>query len=101
MFNSVKILSSHLRKALAQLPHPPSAVSLVWQVGRPWTVAWIVLLVLRGLLPAAFVYLTKLVVDALIIALRIGVSWPEMRDVLVLVLTLGGVLLLMEVVRNA
>ena len=101
MFNSVKILSSKLRKALGQLPHLPRALSLVWQVGRPWTIAWIVLLIVQGLLPVAFVYLTKLVVDALIIALRIGGSWPEMRDVLLLVLLLGGVLLLMEVIRNA
>ncbi len=101
MLNSVKILSSKLRKALAQLPYLPRALSLVWEVGRPWTVAWIVLLIVQGLLPAAFVYLTKLVVDALIIAVRIGGSWPEMRNALVFVLTLGGVLLLMEVVRNA
>ncbi len=101
MFNSARILSSKLRKALAQLPYLPRALSLVWQVGRRWTIAWIVLLIVQGLLPVAFVYLTKLVVDALIIALRIGGSWPEMRDVLLLVLLLGGVLLLMEVVRNA
>ena len=101
MFNSIKILSSKLQKALAQLPQLPRALSLVWQVGRPWTVAWIVLLIVQGLLPAAFVYLTKLVVDALLMALRIRGSWPAMRNVLVLVLVLGGVLLLMEVVRNA
>jgi ATP-binding cassette, subfamily B, bacterial len=101
MFNSVKILSSKLQKALAQLPHLPRALWLIWQVGRPWTVAWILLLIVQGLLPAAFVYLTKLVVDALLNAVRIRGSWPEMRTVLVLVLVLGGVLLLMEVVRNA
>ena len=101
MFNSVKILSSKLRKALAQLPYLPRALSLVWEVGRRWTIAWIVLLIVQGLLPVAFVYLTKLVVDALLIALRIRGSWPGMRNVLVLVLLLGGVLLLMEVVRNA
>ena len=101
MFNSVKILSSKLQKALAQLPYLPRALSLVWEVGRPWTVAWIVLLIVQGLLPAAFVYLTKLVVDAVIFAVRIGGSWPEMRDALALVLALGSVLLLMEVVRNA
>src|ERR1041385_2161447 len=101
MFNSVKILSSKLQKALAQLPHLPRALWLVWQVGRPWTVAWILLLIVQGLLPAAFVYLTKLVVDALLNAVRIRGSWPEMRTVLMLVLLLGGVLLLMEVVRNA
>src|ERR1044072_7552596 len=98
MFNSVKILGSKVRKALAQLPHLPRALSLVWEVGRPWTVAWIVLLIVQGLLPVAFVYLTKLVVDGVV---RANGSWPAMRNVLLLVLLLGGVLLLMEVVRNA
>jgi ATP-binding cassette subfamily B protein len=101
MFNSVRILGSKLRKALAQLPHLPRALSLVWQVGRPWTIAWIVLLIVQGLLPAAVVYLTKLVVDGLLLASRSGGSWPAMRSVLVLVLILGGTLLLMEIVRNA
>src|SRR5215213_6294771 len=96
-----KILSSKLRKALAQLPYLPRALKLVWTVARPWTTAWIVLLVVQGLLPAATVYLTKLVVDGLILALRIDVSWPAMQHVLLLALLLGGVLLLMEVVRNA
>src|SRR5690242_11446899 len=95
MFNSVKILGSKLRKALAQLPHLPRALSLVWQVGRPWTVAWIVLLIVQGLLPAAVVYLTKLVVDGL------TVTGGRMRHVLLLVVILGGLLLLMEIVRNA
>jgi ATP-binding cassette, subfamily B, bacterial len=101
MFNSVKILGSKLQKALAQLPHLPRALALLWQVGRPWTVAWILLLIVQGLLPAAAVYLTKLVVDGLMLASRRVGSWPAMRGVLLLVLVLGGVLLLMEVVRNA
>ncbi len=101
MFNSTTILSSKLRKALAQLPHLPRALGLVWQVGRPWTVTWIVLLIVQGLLPAATVYLTKLVVDGLVIAIRNGGSSPEMRNVLMRLLLLGSVLLLMEVVRNA
>ncbi|HEX3253165.1 MAG TPA: ABC transporter ATP-binding protein [Pyrinomonadaceae bacterium] len=100
MFTSVKILGSKLRKALAQLPNLPRALALVWQAARPWTIPWVVLLIIQGLLPAALVYLTKLFVDALILALRIGGSWPEMRDVLTVVLMLGGVLLLMEVVRH-
>jgi len=101
MFNSIRILSSKLRKALAQLPHLPRALALVWQVARPWTVTWIVLLIVQGFLPVATVYLTKLVVDSLAIAVRNGGSLPEMREVLVRLLLLGGVLLLMEVVRNA
>lgn len=101
MFSSGKILGSKLRKALAQLPYLPRALKLVWQVARPWTTAWIVLLIVQGLLPAAMVYLTKLVVDGVVGALRNGSSWPNVRPVLVSLLLLGGVLLLMEVVRNA
>src|SRR5215213_7967191 len=93
MFSSVKILNSKLRKALAQLPYLPRALKLVWAVARPWTTAWIVLLIVQGLLPAAIVYLTKLVVDGVVIA--------DVRLVLTRLLLLGGFLLLMEVVRNA
>jgi ATP-binding cassette, subfamily B, bacterial len=93
MFSSVVILSGKLRKALVQLPNLPRALALVWQVARPWTTAWIVLLIVQGLLPAAIVYLTKLVVD--------GVVAADVRRVLTRLLLLGGFLLLMEVVRNA
>ena len=100
MFISGQILGSKLRKALLQLPNLPRALALVWQAARAWTIPWVVLLIIQGLLPAALVYLTKLFVDGLILALRIGGSWPEMRNVLVVVLMIGGVLLLMEVVRH-
>jgi ATP-binding cassette subfamily B protein len=93
MSSSGKILSSKLRKALAQLPYLPRALNLVWEVARPWTTAWIVLLIVQGLLPAAIVYLTKLIVD--------GVVIRDVRHVLLRLLLLGSVLLLMEVVRNA
>jgi ATP-binding cassette subfamily B protein len=96
MPKSREILGSKLRKALAQLPNLPRALKLVWAVAQPWTTVWIVLLILQGLLPAAIVYLTKLVVDGVIVSLRRDSSWPVMP-----LLLLGGVLLLMEIVRNA
>src|SRR6185503_9726167 len=101
MPGSHEILGSKLRKAMLQLPNLPRALGLVWEVARRWTIAWVLLLIVQGLLPAAIVLLTKLIVDGFLIALRIGGSWPEMRHVLLLALLLGGVLLLMEVVRNA
>lgn len=96
-----QILTAKLRKALAQLPYLPRALKLVWTVARPWTIAWIVLLTVQGLLPAATVYLTKLVVDGVVASVRTGSSWPYVRHVLLLLLLLGGILLLLEVVRNA
>ncbi|HEY8228305.1 MAG TPA: ABC transporter ATP-binding protein [Pyrinomonadaceae bacterium] len=101
MFSSSQILSTKLRKALAQLPNLPRALALVWQVARPWTISWVILLVIQGLLPAAFVYLTKLVVDGILTSVRNGAQWPEVRHVLLLLLLVGGVLLLSELVRNA
>jgi ATP-binding cassette, subfamily B, bacterial len=100
MFSSGKILIAKLRKALAQLPNLPRALALVWQVARPWTITWVVLLIVQGLLPAAMVYLTKMVVDGVVASLRNGSSWPDVRHVLLLLLLLGGILLLMEVVRG-
>src|SRR6185369_71713 len=88
MFSSIKILSSKLRKALAQLPYLPRALELVWAVARPWTTVWIALLIVQGLLPAATVYLTKLVVDGVVVALRNGSSRPVLWPLILL----GGVL---------
>ena len=98
MFGAIKILSSKLRKALAQLPYLPRALKLVWDVARPWTVAWIALLIVQGLLPAATVYLTKLIVDGVVAGVRSGS--PDVGHVVLLLLLLGGILLLMEVVRG-
>jgi ATP-binding cassette subfamily B protein len=94
------ILSAKLRKALAQLPYLPRALALVWEVARPWTIAWIALLIVQGLLPAATVYLTKLVVDGVVGAVNSGSSWPSVSRVLVLLGVLAGIVLLMEIVRT-
>jgi len=96
-----KVLSTKIRQALAQLPHLPRALKLVWEVARAWTIAWIALLIAQGLLPAALVYLTKLVVDGVVVAVRNGSAWPEVRQVLVLLVLFGTTLVLMEIVRVA
>jgi len=44
-------------------------LGLVWQAGRGWTVAWAVLLVLQGFLPAALVSLIRLSINRLTVAL--------------------------------
>jgi ATP-binding cassette, subfamily B, bacterial len=100
MFSSSKILSAKLRQALAQLPYLPRALKLVWEAARPWTITWIILLLVQGLLPAAVVYLTKLVVDGVVLSVQNGSAWPNVRHVLLVLLLLAGILLLMEVVRG-
>jgi ATP-binding cassette subfamily B protein len=95
----LSILKAKFRKALAQLPYLPRALALVWEVARPWTIAWIALLVLQGLLPAASVYLIRPLVNSLVSAIRIGASWPAALPVLVLLGLMAAVMLLMELTR--
>ena len=101
MSKNAQILSAKLHKALAQLPYLLRALGLVWQVARGWTIAWFALLAIQGLLPAATVYLTKLVVDGVVGTLKQGGSWPDVRAVLLLLAALAVVMLLMEVARGA
>lgn len=96
----IGLLFSKLRKALAQLPYLLRALSLVWQVAKPWTIAWTTLLILQGLLPAATVYLTKVVVDGIVAAAKSDKSWTSIRPVLLLVILLGGIMVLIEIVRS-
>ena len=101
MPNVVSSLKQKLRKLLSQLPWLSRGLVLAWQAARPWTVAWLVLLVLEGVLPVGLVYLTKLLVDALVAAARNGASWPHQRNVLILVAVLAGLTLLGELMRKA
>ena len=67
-------LNSKLERVLAQLPYLPRALALVWASARGWTIAWAVLLLLQGILPAAAVYLTRALVDSIVAAAGSGAS---------------------------
>jgi ATP-binding cassette subfamily B protein len=95
------ILTTRLRKLRAQLPHFPRALALLWSAARGWTVAWLVLLVIQGLLPVATVYLSRGLVDRLATALGAGITWPVLRPLLVLAALLAATLLLIELLRGA
>jgi ATP-binding cassette subfamily B protein len=55
-----------IRTAIANLGHLPAALKLVWQAVPGWTTLGLVLIAVQGLLPAAVVYLTKIVVDRMV-----------------------------------
>ena len=95
----LSILKARFHKALAQLPYLPRALALVWAVARPWTIAWIALLVVQGLLPAATVYLIRPLVNSLVSAISSGAWWPAALPVLVLLGMMAAVMLLMELTR--
>ena len=74
---------------------------LVWAASRGWTLAWAVLLVAQGLLPAATVYLTRLLVDSLVATAGSGTSWEVIRPTLTLAALMAGVILLGEFLQSA
>ena len=55
-----------LKALFAQLSYLPRTFKLLWTASPQSTVAWIVLLVLQGVLPGATVYLTKVLVNSLV-----------------------------------
>ena len=101
MADSPSPLASKLNRVRSQLPYLPRALKLVWAASRGWTTAWIVLLVIQGILPVAIVTLTKVLVDALVAAIDAGGAWDAVRGPLLLALLMAGLLLLTELLRAA
>ena len=64
-------------------------------------VAWMVLILLQGVLPAATVYLTRLVVDSLVAVVGVGISWDSIQTLLGPASLMAGVLVLTEFLRGA
>src|SRR4051794_30959382 len=100
MSQSESVLSQNLRKALGQLRYLPRVLQLIWQVARRWTIAWILLLAVEGTLPAASVYLTKLVVDGIVRTIRSSGAAADIRNVMFMVAVLAFTMLLAEVIRG-
>lgn len=100
MGRTFSYLTPRVQKILSQLPYLPKAIVLVWSAARRWTVSWMALLVVQGLLPVAIVYLTKTLVDSLVVALGGNRTWQEIRPVLIVVLIMAGVMLFAECLRG-
>ncbi len=92
-------IRTKLQKLRGQLPYIPQALELVWTAARGWTVAWLVLLVVQGLLPVAIVTLTKVLVDSLVAAVDAGGAWETIRRPLLLALLMAVLLLVTELLK--
>lgn len=93
-----RLLPARVRAVLARrLPHLPRALAMVWHASRYWTVAWGIILVVRGLLPVATIYLTRDLVNSLVVVMDTSGGWATLSPVLALAALLGGVMLLTAV----
>jgi len=89
-----------LKKILANLSNLPRALFLIWAAGKVWTIAQLFLLVVRGVLPAALVYLTKFFVDALIRAIGEPQNQENIYAVVWIGLLFGGITLAIEIIGS-
>ena len=94
------LLSIRLRKLWSQIPYLPRALALVWSASRGWTLAWLVLLMVQGLLPVATVYLSRALVDRLATALGGGANWASVRPLVILATLLAATILLIDLLRG-
>ncbi|MGB5063451.1 MAG: ABC transporter ATP-binding protein, partial [Candidatus Competibacter sp.] len=93
-------VAERFHRMLAQLPHLPWALGLIWRATRGWTLAWAALVVAQGLLPVAVVLLTRTLVDSLVVTVQAPGDWPALRQSLVWVALMAGLLLLTEGLRS-
>jgi len=82
-----------------RLHHIPRAIRIVWQATGKWTVAWILLLIIQGLIPAGIVYLTRFLVDGLTAVVVTG-TWESLRPVLIPAILMGLLMLLSLIIDN-
>jgi ATP-binding cassette, subfamily B, bacterial len=92
--NAAKIL-----ERLQQVRYIPATLKLIWEAARWYTVAWLILIVLQGLIPLATVYLARPLVNQLVALLGEGSAEAWWRTILLICL-MGGVLLLDELARS-
>ena len=88
---------------MRQLPYMVKAFRLIWNTAPGWTFIWMVILVVQGLLPVAIVYLTKAIIDSLVVVVGVGEAelWQNYKLVLIPVGMMVGVLLLTAILRSA
>lgn len=86
---------SRIRNLSAQFPYLRRVFSMIWSVSRGWTLTWLALLVLQGILPVAVVQLTRIIVDSLVLVLSPEPP-PGSQQVLVFSIIGMGVVLLMQ-----
>ena len=92
--------SRNYRAVLPTLTYVPRTLQLIWGIAPGWTVAWAIMLVVRGILPAGIVYLTKLFIDSLVVVVRSSDPWTHARPVLFLAIATAGTMLIAELLGN-
>ncbi|MCS6814772.1 MAG: ABC transporter ATP-binding protein, partial [Cyanobacteria bacterium] len=90
----------HVHRGLRQVPYLGRSLHLVWQAARWWVIIWAGLLGAQGCLPVATVYLSRVVVDRLVIVLGQGTDWQSIQHLLLPMGFMAVVLIVTELLRG-
>lgn len=93
-------MTHRFRHTNSLLAYLIKTLNLVWSASHYWTLTWGVLLIIQGILPAASVYLTRLVVDSLVAVVGAGLTWDAIQTLLMPLGLMAGVLLLTECLQG-
>ena len=94
-------MQAELRNLAIQCTYLPRTARLIWSAARGWTLAWSILLMIQGLLPAATVYLTRFLVDSLVVTMGTGGAWETIKPTLMVAALMAGVVGLTELAQSA
>ena len=83
-----------------QLVYVPRTARLIWDASRYWTVAWGILLIFQGVLPAFLVTLTAQLIDSLSAIIGAGLNWEQIRPTIILALLMSGIMILTQVLQS-
>ena len=100
MLKKLKLLQTKLADVRHQLPYLPRALGLVRAAAGNWTLLWLALLIVQGLLPAGIVSLTRYLIDDLVDIIGSGASLENLQPTIILVILLATALLLTEILTG-
>jgi ATP-binding cassette, subfamily B, bacterial len=89
-----------LRRLLSPLADLVPVFGLVWKASRRWTIAWLCLLLIQGTMPVAIVYLTRLVVDSLVVVIGKGWDWQTLQPLVIPASLMAAAMLLMQLSQS-
>ena len=101
MIDKAYVVNNKIKPVLTQLAYIPRALKLVWTTARGWTIGWLVLLVIQGLLPAISVTFSKLLVDSLVIMIDADGTRETILPTLGYAILLGGIMVLTQFMGQA
>lgn len=92
---------ARLRHFAIQFSYLPQTLRLIWEAARGWTVAWVSLLVIGGVLPGAAVYLTRPLVDSLSAAVASNGAGETLYQLVFYAALMAGTMMLTDLVQTA